>query len=171
MLLKAIKRSRALFGEWVIHDQKIFYNQSQNNKKEYHYNTSGTIHSFGYSAIYHQHPITWHTIDKFATSKFSTIKSLLMRLRIIFEPYFISLFLSLFHRSQFKKIKSDDLEKIEKLEQKVYNFLDSSVTFVNNRFLPLRNKNCHQKLLWCRFTWIFTGRGSTRKGIWKIMGL
>ena len=34
-------------------------------------NTSGTIHSFGYGAMYHPHPITGHTIDKFAMSKFS----------------------------------------------------------------------------------------------------
>ena len=49
-------------------------------------------------------------------------------------------FFNCFIEVKFKKTTSDDLEQIEKLEQKVYNFLDSSVTFVNNRFLPLRNK-------------------------------
>ena len=49
---------------------KFLYNQIGNGKKEYHFRTSGTIHSFGYGAMYSQHPITKYSVDKFATSKF-----------------------------------------------------------------------------------------------------
>ena len=102
--------------------QNFFYNQSQNNKKEYHYNTSGTIHSFGYGAMYHPHPITRHTIDKFATSKFSTSESLFMKLSIIFNHTLSRCFFNCFIEVKLKKNISNDLEQIEKLEQKDYNF-------------------------------------------------
>ena len=49
--------------------KKFFYNQSNNSKKEYHYNTTGTIHSFGYGPMYHQDPLTKYSVAKFATSK------------------------------------------------------------------------------------------------------
>ena len=49
--------------------KKFFYNQSSKSKKEYHYNTTGAIHSFGYGPMYHQDPVTKYTIAKFAKSK------------------------------------------------------------------------------------------------------
>ena len=52
---------------------KFLYNQVSNSNKEYHFRTSGTIHSFGYGAKYTQHPTTKYSVDKFATSKFSSI--------------------------------------------------------------------------------------------------
>ena len=59
---------------WIVNYpwQKKIYNQRQNNKKESHFNTSVTIYSFGYGAMYHPHPVTGQTIDKFATSNLST---------------------------------------------------------------------------------------------------
>ena len=49
--------------------KKFFYNQSHSSKKEYHFNTTGTIHSFGYGPVYRQDPITKHSVARFATSK------------------------------------------------------------------------------------------------------
>ena len=49
--------------------KKIFYNQSNSSKKEYQYNTTDTIQSFGYGPMYHQDHVTKHTIVKFSTSK------------------------------------------------------------------------------------------------------
>ena len=49
--------------------QRFFYNQTQGSNKEYHLKTSRTIHSFGYGTMYHQNPVTGHTIDQFASSK------------------------------------------------------------------------------------------------------
>ena len=49
--------------------KKFFYNQSHNSKKEYHYNTTGTIHSFGYGPMYRQDPVTKHSVARFANSK------------------------------------------------------------------------------------------------------
>ena len=50
---------------------KFFYNQIKGNQKDYHFKTSGIIHSFGYGAMYHTNPQTGHTISKFATSKYT----------------------------------------------------------------------------------------------------
>ena len=49
--------------------KKYFYNQTQGSNKEYHFRASGTIHSFGYGAMYHRNPITGHTINQFANSE------------------------------------------------------------------------------------------------------
>ena len=49
--------------------RKYLYNQWSKSKKEYHYKTSGKIHSFGYGAMYFLHPVTKYCVDKFATSK------------------------------------------------------------------------------------------------------
>ena len=49
--------------------RKFFYNQSNSSKKEYHYNTTGTIHSFVYGPMYHQDPVTKRTVAKFSTIK------------------------------------------------------------------------------------------------------
>ena len=49
--------------------KKFFYNQSHSSKKEYHFNTTGTIHSFGYGPVYRQDPTTKHSVARFATSK------------------------------------------------------------------------------------------------------
>ena len=50
--------------------KKFLYNQSNGNKKNCHFDTSGTIHSFGYGLMYHQDPLTRHSFAKFSTSKF-----------------------------------------------------------------------------------------------------
>ena len=55
--------------EEVLMAKNFFYNQSSKSKKEYHYNTTGTIHSFGYGPMYHQDPVTKYTVAKFAKSK------------------------------------------------------------------------------------------------------
>ena len=70
---------------------KFFYNQTKGNQKDYHYQTSGTIHSFGYGAMYHTNHITGHTISKFATSKYNIKKTFLLSLliQLIFSVFFI----------------------------------------------------------------------------------
>ena len=50
--------------------KKFFYNQSDGNKKDYHFETSGAIHSFGYGQMYHPDPVTKHSFGMFATSEF-----------------------------------------------------------------------------------------------------
>ena len=50
--------------------QFFFYNQSKKSKNDYHYNTTGRIHSFGYGRMYHQVPVTKHSFVKFVTSMF-----------------------------------------------------------------------------------------------------
>ena len=53
--------------------KNFLYNQVSSSNKEYHFRTSGTIHSFGYGAKYTQHPTTKYSVDKFATSKLSSV--------------------------------------------------------------------------------------------------
>ena len=50
--------------------KNFFYNQSDGNKKDYHFETSGAIHSFGYGPMYHPDFITKHSFGTFATRKF-----------------------------------------------------------------------------------------------------
>ena len=50
--------------------QKFFYNQVKKKKNDYHFNTTGRIHSFGYGPRYNQDPITKYSFAKFANSKF-----------------------------------------------------------------------------------------------------
>ena len=50
--------------------QKFFYNQCKKKKNDYHFNTTGRIHSFGYGPRYNQDPVTKYSFAKFAQSKF-----------------------------------------------------------------------------------------------------
>ena len=52
--------------------QKFFYNQVK-KKNDYHFNTTGRIHSFGYGPRYNQEPVTKYSFAKFANSKFIII--------------------------------------------------------------------------------------------------
>ena len=49
--------------------KKYLFNQSSKSKKDYHFKTTGTIHSFGYGAMYSLHPVTKYSVDKFSNSK------------------------------------------------------------------------------------------------------
>lgn len=49
--------------------KKFCYNQANKNRKNYHFGTTGTIHSFGYGPMYNLNPDTKYSIDKFANRK------------------------------------------------------------------------------------------------------
>ena len=66
---RILQRHLPFSAEEVNLATKFLYNQVSNSSKEYHFRTSGTIHSFGYGAKYTQHPTTKYSIDKFATSE------------------------------------------------------------------------------------------------------
>ena len=66
---KLIKDQDSFSNDEILMAQKNFYNQSSSKKKDYHFNTSSTIHTFGYRPMYHQDPITKHSFTKFSNSK------------------------------------------------------------------------------------------------------
>ena len=67
---KLLQRHDSFSSQELALAKKYLYNQSSKSKKEYHFKTSGTIHSFGYGAIYLQHPVTKYSVDRFASSKY-----------------------------------------------------------------------------------------------------
>lgn len=66
---KLVNQKNSFDDNELLLSKRFFYNQTQGSNKEYHFRTSGTIHSFGYGAMYHRNPVTGHSIDKFSTSE------------------------------------------------------------------------------------------------------
>ena len=66
---KLINQEKSFNKNELLLSKRFYYNQTQGSNKEYHFRTSGTIHSFGYGAMYHRNQVTGHTFDRFATSE------------------------------------------------------------------------------------------------------
>ena len=97
--MKLMDKHQSFSSEELVLTKKFLYNQSNSNKKDCHFNTSGTIHSFGYGPMYHQNPITKHTIDKFTTRK-SELFIFLMLIFLFKNFIFIFLAFAIMNRNK-----------------------------------------------------------------------
>ena len=68
---KMFRQTLVSFSIYELNLTKFFcYNQTNKNRNNHHFGTTGAIHSFGYGPMYNLNPETKHSIDKFANRKF-----------------------------------------------------------------------------------------------------
>ena len=120
----------------IILAKKYLQNQVVASEKKYHYDTTGTIHGFGFGPVYKSNEDTKHSIEMFAKSEYDNVELFCL----FYEDFDTDLIFFWNTEPTYKKASNVDTELLDKLQEKIYHILNLSIDMINNRFIQLRKK-------------------------------